>query len=49
MTIKIFDLKGDLNGENCIGAFLVLSGILGGSLPYYIQRGQNYLVEFQPF
>ena len=28
MTINIFVLKGDLNGENRSGAFLFLSGIL---------------------
>ena len=27
MTINIFVLKGDLNGESCSGAFLFLSGI----------------------
>ena len=27
MTINIFVLKGDLNGENRSGAFLFLSGI----------------------
>ena len=27
MTINIFVLKGDLNGENSSGAFLFLSGI----------------------
>ena len=27
MTINIFELKGDLNGENRSGAFLFLSGI----------------------
>ena len=29
MTIDIFVLKGDLNGENRSGAFLFLSGIYG--------------------
>ena len=27
MTINIFVLKGDFNGENCSGAFLFLSSI----------------------
>ena len=36
MTINIFVLKGDLNGENRSGAFLFLSGIYTSK--HYLQN-----------
>ena len=35
MTIDIFVLKGDLNGENRSGAFLLLSGICSFVVFYF--------------
>ena len=45
MTINIFVLKGELNGENRSGAFLFLSGKLIETLPGCMYKGTRSRIK----
>ena len=49
MTINIFVLKGDLNGENRSGAFLFLPSIVAHSIYRECSVNTLGIIQIQPY